>query len=108
MSNLAFGGKRFHAPDVGSLMAAVQMSSDPERRFENRAIGIAEALSVDAPTHGDPIQSRCGNVLRNLAVQALEEAQWRPRRQMPVGAASQEIRNFVDRHPAIMKVALIT
>ena len=75
MSNLAFGGKLFHgAPDVGSLMPAVQMSYDPGCRFDNRAINIAEALSDDAPTHGDFFQSACGNSARNLVVQALEEA----------------------------------
>ena len=73
MSNLAFGGKLFHgAPDVGSLMPAVQMSYDPQCRFDDRAININEALSDDAPTHGDPLQSKCGDFARNAAVQALE------------------------------------
>ena len=75
MSNLAFSDKLFHgARDVDSLMPAVQMSYDPECRLDSRAISIAEALSVVALTGGDPIQSRCGNVPRNLAVKALEEA----------------------------------
>jgi microsomal dipeptidase-like Zn-dependent dipeptidase len=73
MSNLAFGGKLFHgAPDVGSLMPAVQMPYDPQCRYDKRAITMEEALSDDAPTHGDNFQSACGNMLRNLLVQALE------------------------------------
>jgi microsomal dipeptidase-like Zn-dependent dipeptidase len=74
MSNLAFGGKLFHGgPDVGSLLPAVQMSYDPKCRPDVRAISIDEALSDDAPTHGDPIQSKCGDFVRNGLVQALEE-----------------------------------
>jgi uncharacterized repeat protein (TIGR01451 family) len=73
MSNLAFGGKLFHgAPSVGSLMPAVQMPSDPECRFDERATSIAEALSQDGPTRGDPIQSKCGDALRNALVKAIE------------------------------------
>jgi microsomal dipeptidase-like Zn-dependent dipeptidase len=73
MSNLAFGGKLFHgAPDAGSLMPAIQMPYDPQCRFDVRAINMNEALSDDAPTHGDPFQSKCGNFARNALVQALE------------------------------------
>lgn len=73
MSNVAFGGKLFHgAPSVGSLMPAVQMAGDPGCRFDARATGIAEALSQDAPTRGDPLQSRCGDAVRNTLIKALE------------------------------------
>src|SRR4029078_12376910 len=73
MSNLAFGGKLFHGgPDVGSLLPAVQMSYDPQCRFDVRPITIDEALSDDAPTHGDPFQSKCGDFARNALVQGLE------------------------------------
>lgn len=73
MSNLAFGGKLFHgAPSVGSLMPSVQMPNDPECRFDERATSIAEALSQDGPTRGDPIQSKCGDVLRNTLIKAIE------------------------------------
>src|ERR1051326_7783065 len=75
MSNLAFGGKLFHgAPDVGSLMPAVQMPYDPECRFDNRARTMEEEISDDAPTHGDVIQSRCGNSVRNALIKGLEGA----------------------------------
>lgn len=73
MSNLAFGGKLFHgAPSVGSLMPAVQMPYDPECRFDNRATNIAEALSQDGPTRGDPIQSRCGDAIRKTLITSIE------------------------------------
>jgi hypothetical protein len=73
MSNLAFGGKLLHgAPSVGSLMPAVQMPNDPQCRFDNRATSIAEALSQDAPTRGDPIQSACGDFARSGLIQAIE------------------------------------
>jgi WD40 repeat protein len=73
MSNLAFGGKLFHgAPSVGSLMPAVQMPADPECRFDNRATSIAEALSQDGPTRGDPFQSRCGDAVRKTLINAIE------------------------------------
>jgi microsomal dipeptidase-like Zn-dependent dipeptidase len=73
MSNLAFGGKLVHgAPSVGSLMPAVQMPTDPICRFDQRATSIAEALSQDGPTRGDPIQSRCGDAGRNAVIKVLE------------------------------------
>ncbi len=73
MSNVAFGGKLFHgAPSVGSLMPAVQMPSDPQCRFDQRATSIAEALSQDAPTRGDALQSRCGDSARNTLIKAIE------------------------------------
>ena len=69
MSNLAFGGKLFHGgPDEGSLLPAVQMPYDPQCRFDVRATNIFEALSDDAPTHGDAVQSKCGNFIRNLLI----------------------------------------
>jgi uncharacterized delta-60 repeat protein len=76
MSNLAFGGKLFHgAPDVGSLMPAVQMPYDLFGcRFDNRAISIAEALSQDGPTHGPPLPflANCGDFGRYAVILALE------------------------------------
>jgi len=73
MSNLAFGGKLFHgAPSVGSLMPAVQMPNDPECRFDQRATSIAEALSQDGPTRGNPLQSRCGDFARQAVIGAIE------------------------------------
>src|SRR5438132_675022 len=73
MSNLAFGGKLFHGGvDAGSLLPAVQMSYDPQCRFDVPARDIKEALSDDAPTHGDNFQSRCGDALRKIAVGVME------------------------------------
>lgn len=73
MSNIAFGGKLFHgAPSVGSLMPAVQMPGDPQCQFDNRATSIAEALSQDGPTRGDPIQSQCGDFIRRGLINAIE------------------------------------
>ena len=74
MSNIAFGGKLFHgAPSVGSLMPAMQMPGDPQcRRFDQRAISIAEALSQDGPTRGDVFQSKCGDSIRNALIKAVE------------------------------------
>jgi uncharacterized delta-60 repeat protein len=76
MSNLAFGGKLFHgAPDVGSLMPAVQMPGfDFNCRIDQRATSINEALSQDGPTHGPPmlIFATCGSYLRAGAIFALE------------------------------------
>jgi microsomal dipeptidase-like Zn-dependent dipeptidase len=74
MSNLAFGGKLFHgAPDAGSLLPAVQMPYDPQCRFDVRANSMEEALSDDAPTHGDNFQSKCGSALRKSLIWAAEE-----------------------------------
>src|SRR5947199_10305533 len=53
-------------------MPAAQMPNDPQCRFDNRATSIAEALSQDAPTHGDPLQSRCGDFLGHTLIQAIE------------------------------------
>ena len=73
MSHLAFGGKLFHgAPDIGSLLPAVQMPSDPACRFDARARSLEEALSDDAPTHGDPFQSKCGDAFRKSVIWAAE------------------------------------
>jgi len=78
MSNLAFAGKLFHgAPDVGSLMPAVQMPYEQVCRFDNRATSIAEALSQDGPTHGPPLVppfglNLCGDVGRFGIILALE------------------------------------
>jgi microsomal dipeptidase-like Zn-dependent dipeptidase len=72
MSHLAFGGKAFHgAPDAanpGVLMPARQMPYDPQCRFDTMPASRDEALSDDAPTHGDPIQSKCGDFIRNLVI----------------------------------------
>ena len=74
MSNLAFGGKLFHGgPDVGSLLPAVQMPYDPQCRFDARAVNMEEALSDDAPTHGDVFQSKCGNSLRQIVISQAEK-----------------------------------
>lgn len=89
MSHLAFGGKIFHgAPDGGpgggSLLPALSVPNNtniagvpvpwgcvvqPGRRAAN----ISEALGDDSPTHGDPAQSQCGNVLRKIMIVALEK-----------------------------------
>jgi len=75
MSNLAFGGKLFHGGvDVGSLLPAVQMPTDPQCRFDARATTVAEALSDDAPTLADPFQSKCGNAIRTAIAGALQAA----------------------------------
>ncbi len=69
MSNLAFGGKLFHGgPDAGSLMPAIQMPYDPQCRFDVRAVNVLEALSDDAPTHGDPFESKCGSMTRKVLI----------------------------------------
>ena len=69
MSNLAFGGKLFHGgPDIGSLLPAVQMPYDPQCRFDVRAVNKEEALSDDAPTHGDPLESKCGSFTRKVLI----------------------------------------
>lgn len=73
MANLAFGGKLLHgAPSIGSLMPSVQMPSDPNCRFDQRATSIAEALSQDGPTRGDAIQSQCGDFGRNALIKVVE------------------------------------
>jgi len=74
MSNLAFGGKLFHGgPDAGSRLPAIQMPYDPQCRFDVRAINMEEALSDDAPTHGDVFQSKCGNSLRQIVISQAEK-----------------------------------
>jgi microsomal dipeptidase-like Zn-dependent dipeptidase len=75
MSNLAFGGKLFHGGvDVGSLLPAIQMPTDPQCRFDARATTVAEALSDDAPTLADPFQSKCGNAVRMAIAGVLQAA----------------------------------
>src|SRR4029453_16993038 len=39
---------------------------------------IKEALSDDAVTHGDPVQSACGDFLRKIVVSAVEEGKGLP------------------------------
>jgi len=76
MSNLAFGGKLFHGgADAGSLLPAVQMPNDPQCRFDVRAKSMEEALSDDAPTHGDNFQSKCGSATRKSVIWAAEDGQ---------------------------------
>ncbi len=68
-----FHGGPDGGPNGGSLLPAVQMPYDPQCRFDVRAKNMEEALSDDAPTHGDPFQSKCGNTFRNLVVTQAEE-----------------------------------
>jgi microsomal dipeptidase-like Zn-dependent dipeptidase len=87
MSNLAFGGKLFHGgPDAGSLLPAVQMPYDPECRFDARARNMDEALSDDAPTHGDNFQSRCGDAVRRGVIIAVESGHGLPQPGHRLGA----------------------
>jgi microsomal dipeptidase-like Zn-dependent dipeptidase len=53
-------------------MPAMQMPNDPVCRIDERAASIAEALSQDGPTRGDPLQSRCGDFARNAVIRSLE------------------------------------
>jgi hypothetical protein len=85
MSHLAFGGKIFHGgPDAGSLLPALSIPKG--RGFAGtqlepwgcevipgrRATSINQALADDSSTHGDPVQSQCGDVLRKVVVTAVE------------------------------------
>jgi len=81
MSHLAFGSKIFHgAPDIGSLLPALSIPrfNDIDPRFQcevvpgRRAADIGQALGDDSPTHGDPVQSVCGDALRKAAIIGVE------------------------------------
>ena len=83
MSQLAFGGKLFHgAPDILSIMPGLEVPRNTGCLFDLRAGSIDQALSQDGPTHGDPFQSKCGDLVRNSLVKLLEvfnsEAQQQP------------------------------
>src|SRR5213594_146819 len=51
------------------------MPSDRACRFDARARSLEEALSDDAPTHGDPFQSKCGNSFRKIVIRASEKGE---------------------------------
>ena len=85
MSQLAFGGKVFHgAPDAGSLLPALSTPAAAPLLPNGclvlrgvplspiRAASMNEALEEDSPTHGDPAQSVCGDVIRKTLVTTME------------------------------------
>jgi hypothetical protein len=93
MSHLAFGGKIFHgAPDVGSMLPARSIPGSGPLPWDcdptpgQRAATMQQALQDDSPTHGDPAQSACGDVLRKAVIVAMEDGKHLPQPGRRLGA----------------------